>query len=139
MPWRRSNILQVVVLALDTHTLLCRCRSFIRPLLLTQERIYKLVHASIGKKQRRIILYRQWRAGHDGMAHLLKKVQERFTYFIALDRFHLLSKFRKSLKLLRFYGSVIGLSTSRQQGAVPNGQRASLLASYRGHCAMSCK
>ncbi len=77
MAWRGADVLEIVVLPADAHTLLGRCGAGVRTLLSTDEHILELNHPSIGKEQGWVIGRNERRTGHNGMPFGAEKSQER--------------------------------------------------------------
>ncbi len=75
---RKPNVLQIVVLAPRSHTLLRTDRPRVIPLLVPKKNILKLIHPRIGKQQRRIVHRHQRRRVHPPMPLALKKPQKIF-------------------------------------------------------------
>src|SRR5690606_32584010 len=86
VPRRVADVLQVVVLATGAHTLLAACRAGVGPLFQPQETVLELVHAGIGKQQRRIVIRHQRTGGYSGMALFFKEAKESFTDLSAFHR-----------------------------------------------------
>ena len=55
MSKRRADVVEIVMLAADTHTFLRRCCTLEAAPFLTEEDIFELVHTGVGKEQRRVI------------------------------------------------------------------------------------
>ena len=77
MARRRSDVLEVVVLAADAHALLAARRALVVALFLAEEHVLELVHPGVGEQQRRIVVRDERRAGHDTMAVPLEILQKR--------------------------------------------------------------
>jgi hypothetical protein len=76
MPQRRSDVVEIVVLAAHAHALL-RCRgACVRALFLAKEGILELIHARVGEEQRRVIMRHERRARHDGVSLLTEVIEE---------------------------------------------------------------
>ena len=88
-----ADVFQIVVFALDTHTFLGGGGAGIRPFLLPQKHIGKLVHPGVGEQQGGVIVLRQRRTGHNFVADLVKKVEEGLADFIAGSGFFQISLF----------------------------------------------
>ena len=76
MTQRGTDVVEVVVLAADTHARLRGRRPPVGALLLAEEHVLELVHARVGEQQRRIVGGHQRRAGDDGVAVRLEVLQE---------------------------------------------------------------
>src|SRR5947208_2214265 len=76
MPLGKADILQIVVFSACSHTLLRRSRASIIALLKSEKNVFELVHPSIGKKQRGIVMGNERRRMHLAVALLHKEVQK---------------------------------------------------------------
>ena len=81
-----AYVLQIVVLARDTHNLLCVGRARIGPGPGAEKDVLKLVHAGVGKQQCGVVLRYQARAGHPGMSPLDKIIEEGLANLCAAQR-----------------------------------------------------
>ena len=82
-----THLLQVVMLAAHAQALLRVSHTATLRLSITQNDILKLVHARIGKHQRRVILYYHRCRGHHQVAALLKKPLKRISDFFSSHHF----------------------------------------------------
>jgi len=71
MPPAPADIVQIIVLPAGANALLRIGGTGIGTLFLAEEYRLELIHARVGKQQRRIILRNHRRAGHEGVAVLL--------------------------------------------------------------------
>ena len=84
---RRSDVVQVVVLAAHAHHLLRRGRARVLALLAPQKQVLELIHPGVGEEQRRVVRRHEGRAGHHAVAVLLEVFQERRPDLVRRHRF----------------------------------------------------
>ena len=77
-----SHLLQVVMLAAHTQALLRIGAAARLRLLCSEDNIFPLVHTSIGKHQRRVVLDNHWGRRYDNMSFRLKELQVRVADFV---------------------------------------------------------
>ena len=78
-----ADVLQIVVLAAGTHTLLAGGSAGIGALFQAEETVLELVHPRVGEQQGRIIRRNQRTGGHTGVPLLFEEAEEGFTDFCA--------------------------------------------------------
>ena len=71
-----AHVLKIVMLAAGTHAALSRGRSLVARIRLAQQRVFELIHASIGKQQRRVVIGHQGTGWNDAMPFGLIEVQK---------------------------------------------------------------
>jgi hypothetical protein len=76
VPERRTDVLQVIVLAADAHALLRGGRTRVVARLPAKEDVLELVHPGVGEEQRRVVVRDERRARHDAMALPLEVPEE---------------------------------------------------------------
>ena len=82
-----SHLLQVVVLAADTQTLLSVAGTRIRRIGIAQEDVFKLVHAGIGEHKGGVVLHDHGGTGYYMMVLALEELQELTAYFVRSHNF----------------------------------------------------
>jgi len=76
MLWCPANLFQVIMLTADAQTFLHTCRPAIASFFQAQENILKLIHAGVGKKQRRVIFWNQRRTRNNPVPSIFKKLKK---------------------------------------------------------------
>ena len=71
-----ADVLEVVVLAAGTHTLLAACGAGVGPLVKAEKNVFELVHPGVGEQQRRVAVRHQRARGHHGVALAGEEVEE---------------------------------------------------------------
>ncbi len=87
-----ADIFKIVVLAAGAHALLRSRRPHIVALFQTEKNVLELVHAGIGKKQRRIVRRDKRRRMHLAVSLLDEEIQELAANFVACEHGGLNSK-----------------------------------------------
>ena len=82
-----ADLLKVIMLAAHAQTLLRVSHTTVFCRLIAKDDILKLVHAGVGKHQRRVILDYHRGRRHDMVAFALEKVLERLAYFFGGKHF----------------------------------------------------
>src|SRR5205807_10082689 len=77
-----ADFVEVVVLAAGAQTFLRRAGAHIIASLVTEKHIFELIHAGVGKEQRRIVCGQQWAGAHTCMTVLLKVLEEFFANLV---------------------------------------------------------
>ena len=82
VPPCKPHIFQVVMLPARPHAFLARRGAHVVALLRAQKKVFELVHARIGKQQRRVVGRHQRRGVHPAVPLRLKKAQKKFAYLV---------------------------------------------------------
>src|ERR1700752_1519923 len=82
MPRSFTDFVEVIVFAAGADTLLRRSSSHVVAFFPAEESVFELIHARVGKQQRRIIGRQQWRGAHARVAVLLEIFQKNLAYFV---------------------------------------------------------